>query len=368
MPSLVNATPAILYKQFCANEISLEAFLSQAYEFTKTDDDSYVPPLTDLATSPIESSTLKLVMNDASQTTECRVMAFYALCTRYRRQREYTQLKNLIKQTEVPFKNEPLYNLEKMVSLKSGAEDKDADYPKALSIWDDLDESLKLQPAAIQAYADTVALCFESLVFSIDNESEKKQGQDAIELIKDALQRQNRPKLHATMARLYSAFGENDKARRCILRAIDQEDSTIPDYALRLMEYQTILDRIETDIRYEDKMAALENQQKELEKTREKLDQLQQDMEKTKYDSLAFLGFFAALLALIMGTYSITPSASNFTEVIQVILTLAGSIIVSFAALSVLLPPRSLRSTVVMAIMGVALVAVALFVIPLVVH
>lgn len=305
------------------------------------------------------------ILEDTSESNpfEARLIAFYTLCSKYRRKKDFDEFENLINSYRQNFKDTEIYKIQEAYNFISDVNNK-VKISYAFDCWDNIDSNYKKMPAFIQIYTDTVAICFEQEIFNTNNIDHNNILDDSINLIKKAIKLRNYPKFYATLARLELQQHKYTEANNNIFKAISLEDSTRSDYSIRIAEYHSIASKIEMSIFTQDKF-------KELESFNIEIQELKNELSNAKYDNLSFLGFFSAVLSLIIGSIQ-TLSSTTITEKYQVLLALAGVIIISFGSLNLLMIKKnnikeSIIQTSFMLGLGLILFCISIFIIPLIV-
>jgi len=336
----------------------LADYLKKIYDKSCNFDNSFINEIACVAKAFDEDTELLSLLESDSISIQSRLMSFYALCIKYRRFRDYTKFKDLLFKYNNLFEKEPLYKFQRMVYLKSTYEEME-DLELAISIWNGIPEDYKNIPGFVQAYGDSVALLFENNYFDITNESQNIIRKDAIQKMANAIHMKDYAKFYSTLGRLYAAGEEYEKGINYIRMAIDKEDSADKDYSLRINDYQSQIIQIKVQKLYKNELDKINIQKQELQ-------DIKTSVEKSKYDSLAFLGFFTALISFTFGTFSIA-SGTIFSERVRLILILCGSLIIAFASLRLILNTFKgyIKDTIFMFIIGTFIILFSLLIVPL---
>lgn len=352
--------------EFCGNEKRLAQELEKIYvelvKFEKVGEavnDLIIENVLALADKDFVTE-LTNILNNNDLCKEIRIIAFYTLCTRYRRIKEFTKFNNLLSDYYVSFKDEEIYKIQKAYSLITYFNNK-SQLLEAFHSWEYIDANYKRMPAFIQIYTDTVALCFENNLFDITKQKDLEILLSAINLINIAIKNRDYAKFYATLGRLQNCNREYDKAVVNIYKAIDKEDPKRIDYSIRISEYQLIITKIEISNYTENKL-------QELAKYKAEIKEMKDEFTKSKYDNLSFLGFFSAVISLIIGSIQ-TLAATQLVERYQILIALAGVIIVTFGSLNLIMLKKgalkySLLTALCMFVFGMLLVALSIYVIP----
>lgn len=166
--------------------------------------------------------------------------------------------------------------------------------------------------------------------------------------IQRAIDQSSYPKFKATYGRILAMRGQYDDGINKIREAINDEDASQENYALRIGEYRkhefrVFLEKYAEEIRNEqeeirDTQAELDD---ELDRAIEQLESVRDDSESRLRDlqaqTLQFLGFFATLLAVIISSIQIATSFT-VTEAAGLILVLVGGLLIAFGGFSIILP------------------------------
>lgn len=201
--------------------------------------------------------------------------------------------------------------------------------------------------------------------------------------VKDAIE--NHPKIpayHATFGRLLSLNGDFKEARDQLNKAIRLADPDRDRYNIRVSRYQRFLSQTELH-HQEQELGSLSKSMGELkdsiQERRDEVERLQEESEnryqelESKYNevlrdfqarNLQFIGFFAALVAVVIAIVDISISMP-YPEAAGLILLLIGGVLLAFAGLQNALPTTDegiQPGVAANAIVGVLLILAGLFV------
>jgi tetratricopeptide (TPR) repeat protein len=280
--------------------------------------------------------------------------SFYAICLLLLKQTNLSELDRHLSDFEHDYGNRPLYiYLRSRFLQKRGR-------PTAIK------ESVELSRTAVEEIPEHagVAHCYaQSLALALENEyvdSDENEKTTALEKVQKALDEypQN-AEFYCTKGRLILiSKGDHDRAKELIREAMDREDSTRPDYPLLMGEYQYHLSRIDSrkyDRELDSKLSEAISQINEAEqKTRERIEAQQSR-------TLQFLGFFAAILGVIITSAQILIQIS-LPGSLQLVLLLNGSLLVVFAGFTAMLPHEELpvKRIASAAFLGIILIGIAI--------
>ena len=284
-----------------------------------------------------------------------RFKAFYILFTYHRAQKDASKCRYIVETYRDDFNNFPLWHYTNSQILYYEERDKN----KA-----DLNEALASAQKCIEIYNSDerynpdypgIYHNFCELVFFASELGDKKSFEGNYELAKKYIEKAKNinpgfAKYYYTEGRLLmakcryisseEAYKLYDKAERQFNRAIDMEDSSRDDYAIRIVDYETALLRCKTERRLKEIDVALneakENQKKtiEIQKQTETLvgDSriLKEELEAQKKGTLELLGFFSGIISLIIVTSQVVLNLNLISAVVIMVLFL-GTLILAFS-------------------------------------
>lgn len=192
-------------------------------------------------------------------------------------------------------------------------------------------KEVKNNAGVIHILASSLVKAMEEGVRPIEDDlvkEAKEKMEKAIELDPDYA------KYHSTKGRLQALQENFEMAKENIRTAIDKEDREEKDYAVRLGEYQYHLSRIQLKENHREIERSL---QKTIEDVEEARREAEETVKGNRIRAVQFLGFFAALLAAVIGSIQIAVSFS-FPEAAKLILVLVGGLLLAFGGFSFILP------------------------------
>lgn len=316
-----------VYQKYKNHEINIIEYFSRLQANREENVDDYAVYINKIAQENIFIDSFESILGDTSK--KCIwICAFYALCIRYRRDKDFTKFKNLLDKYKVQFKSDNIYMMQRIVYTKS-VKSSTTDIILALNLWKNIRDNYKKAPAYIQAYADLVATAFEDGVITKDKTEFSNLLKDIISQLEESLVEREHPKIYATLGRLYAFTNEYDKAISSINKAIDIEDSTLRDYSIRIGDYQSIIAKINIKKYYDHEMEKLLELKNEVQ-------MIKSEVEKSKIENISFLGFFTALLSLIIGSIQIAQNTTA-QQIIVIILVLCSGLVNVFGAFNLML-------------------------------
>lgn len=286
---------------------------------------------------------LVTVVEDLHQDKSIRFAAFYCAQTLNRQNRDWAEMRRLTDLFEGEFREIPRFKAlvaEYYLQHGSSKHNRDA---AAIHARD--------AAAALPNVPGVLHLAGEVLAHQQESEQQPQltlilEGERYVSRAL-ALSAGTYPKYFATLARLQALRGAFDEADQSVARAIEEEDSSRGDYAVRIGDYQVIRARI--------RFARESNE------LRAKQTAATEALVGLRRESFQLLGLLAAVIAFLSVSIQLTTSRSA-AEAITVLLGAAGALVVVFAAFQALIADGHLRKTVVAAAVGSALIAAALWI------
>jgi len=253
---------------------------------------------------------------------KARVNAFYSLCTKHRRLKEYVEFKELVHGSYGNVNENVIFKIMKAYYFIQETAN-DFDPKEALRRWkDEIAPIYKRLPAFTQIYTESVALLYET-----SDEQESSLLKESEDLIKKAIKMRDYAKFYSTLGRIYCCKGEYDKGITEVRRAIEAEDSYREDYMSRINEYETLISRFQRK------------------KDEKELKGIRAEMDKSKKDYVSILGFFSAVMALIIGFINVDIGQRPIIDSLQLLMGIAGMIIMSFGSLNLMLVRKDEKRT-----------------------
>ena len=178
-----------------------------------------------------------------------RFPAFFALSIRYRRNKDYEKLSLLIKDYRETFKRSLSFNHIRIGFYTN------SDYYSYIP--EDYNSILSLAYNDTKFFADnsgylhTFCNAFVTICERVDDEDKKELieawYEDALEMIKKAIEMEEYPKYYSTKGRIIALKGLYDDAISNINKAIGMESSDRPDYELTISTYQNYITQIKLE-------------------------------------------------------------------------------------------------------------------------
>lgn len=273
--------------------------------------------------------------------------ALFAHCTYHRRHRNVSELERRLARFP-EFEGEPMFaHLRSLfLQLRGGSGDLSQAVEEATRAARELEDQ--------QGVEHNMALATITAVEgSGDLDRPDERLEEAEENVRSALEKSDYPRFYATYGRILAAKGMYEPAERNIRRAIDKESEDKSDYAMRIGNYQRHLNRIELQRHADDLERRLEGTISRIEEAESEARERFTDMQTRM---LQFVGFFATLLAVIIGSVQIATSF-GVVDAMALILTLVGGLLLAYGGLGFLLPRVDRRNIAGVALFGLLSVA-----------
>lgn len=345
---------------------TLEKKLTQLPDPTSAD---YTQALREIAFDPlnvIKENEYLTILDNRNNNKILRFSAFYCLFIQYRRFEQRYELLDLVESKIGIFEQERklsyLYNI--VMSQYNKFKCLDTSNKRYYK------ESIKYADKAIEEYNCKKSYnigCFNNYadivldVLGIGNIVEGKDINRALKNVDMAIrihekERKLRPyaNYYCSKARLFAYQGEYELAQKMITLAISYERTDQKDSLIRLSNYHNVKLEIKTK-------ESLEILETNISQANEKYSNIQNQLngQQTKY--IEILSFFAAVIALIMGSLSISLSKINFLTACSLIMVLSGCLIISYIVLVFLFSnQKGLGKLFVSSLFSIVLIAVGI--------
>lgn len=341
---------------------------------------AYEQAMTKLAGEVI-TRRLESDLDSACESADVKIAyhAFYCKCTLLRNNREYSLLSEFMATAPRRYRKQPSFvhlQLLAKVGLRTPLSDREF-----------LEEAYRdatrhsQSPGYVHMFAGAYAAVGEALEVSDPGENEwlEALAEPAMTAAKKAVSLEPRyAKFRSTLARLYSMSGLFDEAASELDHAIDLEDSSRPDYAIRLGNYEAQkmrnslrrngaaiersvnLARMDAESRIDSLADSLSS---ELKTTDASVKVALQRVDEASARNLEFLGFFAAVMSFVIATIQISTQFSA-DEALKLIVVLTGALLAAFSGFN-LLVAASWRTAIVRSatifVVGVSIIVVGYF-------
>lgn len=285
------------------------------------------------------------IINNINNNKTLRFSAFYCLFIQYRRYEQRYELLELVERNIDVFKNEDklsyLYNIvmSQYNKFKCLDTSKKSFYKEAIKYANkainEYNHKKSNNIGCFNNYADIVLdiLSLEDMVDDRDIRCALKNVDIAIRIHEKERNLHPYANYYCSKARLYAYQKQYEIAQKMIMLAISYERTDQRDSLIRLSNYHNVKLEIKTK-------ESLEILKTNISEANEKYNNIQNQLngQQTKY--IEILSFFAAIIALIMGSISISLSGVNFLIASSLIMVLSGCLILSFIVLAFLFSHR----------------------------
>jgi tetratricopeptide (TPR) repeat protein len=329
----------------------LKEFIKQLPEESRREYELAITKLVTQKQNPEFTYWLKQLMENEDETIAYD--AFVCLNIYYRRDHDYTQLELLINSQRSRFQHHISFSHIELLSLIGNARKE----PTMANLIQGHQNISKMPSNAgiLHIFADLTATYYElkdtyqnTKTEVIENgEAENMQKQEwlskAFYAVEEAIQLQNYAKFFCTRGRILALMGNFDEAMESIKDAIDFEDSSERDYAIRIGNYQyhklSILARMQNQqiknlVEHYEKRIKQENQ-----KVQQELMDTTKKIENSTIKNLEFLGLFAGIIGFTIGSISIAGNLAgkSFAGAAGLIIVLMGALLCVFSGFGVIL-------------------------------
>ncbi|MFE4525733.1 hypothetical protein ACFRCQ_27195 [Cytobacillus firmus] len=268
----------------------------------------------------------------ASQTANQILFASFVILTIYaRRMKNISQFREIVERFGEKFIDFPLYpHILSLLYKEIGTNDA---IEQAVAFAREATQNLPNQVGVLHNYAEAVVHIKEH-GFMVSQE----ELQEAYTYINRVVHLSPRyAKFHCTRGRILAALGKFNEAKEAIRKAIDMEESSKKDYAIRINDYLYHLSRVQTNEFsqvFSDKIALTEKSFDEAK------DEIDQSISKLKSENLQMLGFFTAIISFTIGSFNILGD-KNFLESALLILILSGALVLAFVGFGLLFQTKN---------------------------
>ena len=219
-------------------DFNIVDLLSDLPHDTKREYEVFINKIIQLET--VAENNLSKILMDSSADIKIRYAAFFAMCTIYRRNKDYTLYGNLLREYEEAFKDfKSILHLKSMHLVESA--DTEDEIREVIDLCKQAIKYGNDNEGFLHSFSITVAKAFEDGFLKIENPADLKLLDEALIRVDKAIEKDEYAKFYATRGRLKLIKGEYDEAKKDLNKAIDIEDSTRVDYSYKLIDYQGYL-------------------------------------------------------------------------------------------------------------------------------
>ena len=309
--------------------------------FSNENERAFELGLTDLAKIEddcnLESNLKSVIDSDVSENI--KYCAFYCLAIRYRYNKDISEMKKLFSTYNNKFEHKDTYiHLFLLHKVDARIKFNYGDIDQAL-----LDSEKHSNNAGfIHLFSDIVATSYEKEYLEKDDWRFQNYVDKAIVAVEKAITLDEEyAKYYSTWARLLLLRGDCKRddyrvALKKINEAIEKEKPRTATYVERLNEYQYHRMRILLEMDTQ----SIKNKQNEIIKEIDsKIRKVDSEMEKMKggiLKSVEFIGFFAGIITLAIGSFQVA-SGQPFYNAVMLIVALFGSLLCVFSGFGIIL-------------------------------
>ncbi|PSR33644.1 MAG: hypothetical protein C7B46_08520 [Sulfobacillus benefaciens] len=293
---------------------------------------------THLTLNDVNALEERLLKESASPTM--RYILFYLLHIYYRRTHNYAPLKSLMDRYSQEFQQQPSFP--HLLSLFYRQTDSVQANEQALEEAQLASQNCPRHAGVLNNFAEIVATLGER-----DQEISSHTLEEAMTAIQEAIVLdRSYPKFYCTKGRLMALSGDYDAARSLIQQAINLEDATESDYAVRLGDYQSYLLAVLIMKFKRDLHAEVTQAHQDIASHRHSIDEtltkqqaaLDSTLSSAQSSNLQFLGFFTALLSFVVGSTQIL-SHEPLAVAEHLIMTLGGVMLMVLVGFTMVMRP-----------------------------
>ncbi|MDG5787992.1 hypothetical protein QA612_10875 [Evansella sp. AB-P1] len=251
---------------------------------------------------------------------------FVVKATFFRRHKDHTMFLQYVDKYKDIYYDNPLFLHILSMAHKTVSWDKDTlldaiEYSRKAVNFKEVENHVGI----LHNFSENVVIALEE-EFPFDTIFTKSLVEQGYKIMKKIVQLDpDYPKFQCTMGRWMAIYKkEYNLAKRYIESAIDKESSQSIDYSLRIGDYQRFLLKTEV-LQNKDQL------NEEVSKTKKELEAATKELNRMKDDNLKTLGFFTAILGVIIGSLQII-SGQEFYDAALLIVILCGALILSFAS------------------------------------
>lgn len=275
---------------------------------------------------------LNELTKDNNQDKNIRFASFYALNILYRHKLDIDKLKNLfieISKNENHRKileKQPLFIHLKSLYLRTIAdfEKSDTYFKEALNCAEKAAKELPDHPGVLHSWAEMIVNQLEQEMIKNNNlliDSSDERIKNAAKAIEDAIDGYSEySKFYITKGRLLALTGKFNEADREIKKAITMEDSSKPNYSLKIVQYREILTVV--------------NMMARMAKYEKKYDELENKLKQQQVQIIEFLGLFTAIISFTVASIQFSTNMF-FSDGAKLLMVFTGCILFIYGCLGI---------------------------------
>jgi len=280
-----------------------------------------------------------LIVDNGHNNTELRFSAFYCLFTQFRRFEQRYFLFELVEKYMNLFDEEKYKYLCEIIwsqyykfkfmdtAHKDMYKNALEHAKKAIACYATLSDNI----GCFNNYADIVldAHIYKDIVSKEDVAEALKYVNHSIYIQETERKLSPNPQYYYRKAKLLSIQKKYDEAKKMIAYAISYSKPDDRDALIRIANYHNTQLEIETE-------EALSLVDENVEESMEQYKIIMKQMEQQQVRYIEILGFFASVIALLIGTISIALAFDNFNSASGLLIVLSGSLMMAYSVLKIL--------------------------------
>lgn len=293
---------------------------------------------------------LQLLDTLARRGDEAGYAAFFSLVSGQRRKKDYRKMLHAVEWGARLYGDRPTFTHLVMLTYLEAGVPAGQEEQTLLSAYEDY-QQFSTNAGHVHLFADMVATILESDEKMLERFRDRWLGEALLAASRAITLTPQYAKFYATQARLEALDGEYDVAMRLIDQAIDLEDSSRGDYALRIGNYQTqrvriVFDRRAASLAEHSRQSAdslrneLSHLTTALTEARAELAHAHEETRRGAVRNIEFIGFFAGIVSFTIGSLQLA-AGQNARDAALLILMLTGAMLIAFTGFSYLLEPPS---------------------------
>lgn len=278
--------------------------MSRAYELTLT-------RMMTASDTPLNIRSVLDLLQDQNKPESLRYACFVMATIWYRHMKDMLNVEDLLHRYGKTFRTHPSFLHYRLLSCV------DCGYRKDWrEILKQAEENVKQMKnsGARHMFAEFTAMFFESDQMDAEASEREMWLEKATAQINIAVQENPEyAKFYATKGRIYALQGLYDEAILLVKLAIEKEDSSRKDYAIRIGNYQVVQMNIQQRRHLQQLRQELadyrENQQVMYAQINDKADEINGSLMR----NLEYLGIFAGIISFTIGSLSLADDASKYS-------------------------------------------------------
>ena len=288
--------------------------------------------------TPLNIDDVLGLIDDPNSPDDLRYACFVMATIWYRHMKDMENVENLIRRYQDQFSpHHPSFTHYRLLAyVDSGYRENWRDILKQAE-----DNARRMNNSGAQhMFAEFTAMFFESDHMDASAQERKMWLDKGITQVNRALsENAGYAKFYSTKGRLFCLKELYDEADHYVNLAIEKEDSSRKDYAIRIGNYQAVLMRIQQQKNIQELRRELEHhqsaQQEMFEQIKDKADEINGSLMR----NLEYLGIFAGIISFTIGSLSLANGASKYSLIGAgaLILILFGALVGTYGLFDIII-------------------------------